>query len=222
MSRMCFLATVMPLKHGSLVRGTVHAVAKHLGGHLHQVGCMPKTGMSSIKRTNLSIRWLPLLDDPPAAGHVHPISEVSGSAARAVTAFLESTPMQELATVLQATRHCTGLVLFLPSFCSMSTTMPVSSMCVNVARALPAFFLCYVGANHDLTSPLALCFFRSSASSSSLESSLLAHLLPVSKWWNRAPVQTVASLRTWKSKVQVMGSKCYIGASLRTCNAILS
>jgi hypothetical protein len=68
---------------------------------------MPKIGTSSIKRSNLSILFLPLLDDRPAAGHVHPtISEVSDSAARAVAAFLEPKPMQEVATVLQATRHC--------------------------------------------------------------------------------------------------------------------
>ena len=108
MSCMCFLVTVMSfVEHGCLRRGTVCAVAKHLGRCLHQVKRMPKTGISLIKRRNLSIRQLSLLDDLPDTGHVHPtISEVSDSAARAVAAFLEPKPMQEVATVLQATRHC--------------------------------------------------------------------------------------------------------------------
>jgi len=45
---------------------------------------------------------------------------------------------------------------------------------------------------------------------------------PVSKWQNGTPMQTVASWRTCKSEMQARGSKCYNGASSRTCNAILS
>jgi len=53
MSCMCFLVTVMSfVEHGCLRRGTVCAVAKHLGRRLHQVRRMPKTGISSIKRSN--------------------------------------------------------------------------------------------------------------------------------------------------------------------------
>jgi hypothetical protein len=62
----------------------------------------------------------------------------------------------------------------------------------------------------------------SSSSLASPQPMATSSCTPISKRQNGTPMQTVASWRIRKSKMQARGSKCYNGASSRTCNAILS